>query len=85
MAEKWIKAALAAAGAKPPRSHDLVHLATLAPPELELPTEGLAELTPHAVANRYPGSCENLDSAEAHRAADRARQVRSAVQRWLAR
>jgi HEPN domain-containing protein len=66
--EKGLKAVLTAEGITPPRTHVLEDLGLLAArrmPELERFVEELAQLTPYAVATRYPEFAEpDLHEAE---------------------
>ncbi len=58
-AEKLMKAALVARGCRPPKVHDLVHLAALLDRHVagwEFSIEDLSELSSAAVEARYPGS-----------------------------
>ena len=57
-AEKYLKAIMVQNGIRFRKIHDLRELLTLVLkkyPELELISDLLSELTPHAVATRYPG------------------------------
>jgi len=56
-AEKYLKALLKQAGVRIPRTHDLVALVSLLPPESPLQgfNRGLEFLTRFAVETRYPG------------------------------
>jgi HEPN domain-containing protein len=65
-AEKAIKAVLVAAGADPPRTHDLEMLLAAVPGDVSMgfDRQSVAALTAYAVASRYPGDDEPVDADE---------------------
>lgn len=82
-AEKLLKAALAAQGVPPPRTHVLMMLADqLADsfPTVERLGDDLAILTPYAVAARYPDDDFDIPTIEDAR---EARQCADMVLAWL--
>lgn len=66
-AEKALKAALATAGTRIPRTHDLVALLMLSPVDVrtELAVVDLTMLDPWAVDARYPGDIPDATADEA--------------------
>ena len=75
-AEKALKAILVLRGIDFPRSHALERVAALLPPDdqAQFKLEQLAELSPWAVAGRYPEDVAN--PTKAHTSADRPSSVR---------
>jgi len=83
-AEKYLKAFLVAERAYFPKTHDLIELLQLAAvrdPSLELLKPFLSELRPYAVAFRYPD--ERATPTEARRALRHARRVRERMRHVL--
>ncbi len=79
--EKYLKALLLFHTVFFPRTHDLVRLYSLIPPEFrpEIKMEALVVLNRYAVENRYPGDWEPVDRQEASDAVAIARKVRCMV------
>ena len=75
--EKSLKALLVASGIDFPRSHSLDRLLGLLPSDQanEFDLEALAELTPWAVAGRYPEDIANPDASTTHRLVESARSA----------
>ena len=84
-AEKYLKAFLVYNNVDFPYTHNIRRLlkfcAELA--EWTDTLKGAEELTPYAITARYPGEEEEVSEAEAKRAIDLARQVRSQVRTAL--
>ena len=80
-AEKYLKALLALKWVDFPKTHDLVELAAMMPPEIRLEVEllELKELSPYAVEVRYPDDWSPLTRERAVRAVHIAHKVRLAV------
>jgi len=83
-AEKYLKARLEEAGVDFPRTHNLVHLLSLAltpEPSWTMLDLDVQNLTIHAVAIRYPGP--SASRSDARDAIANCRSVRSAVRMAL--
>lgn len=85
-AEKYLKALLAWGGRDPPKTHDLVLLASRLPNSLRsaIDTSDLAQLTPHATVSRYPGGDE-VSLSNARRVLAASRRVRAKARSHLPR
>jgi HEPN domain-containing protein len=84
LAEKYLKGLLQELGTTPPRTHELIRLYTLLPPQyasLRSLRRGLLFLTRHAVDSRYPG--EHPTKREAQAALRWAERVRTAARALL--
>ncbi len=83
--EKYIKAFLTLEQVEFPRTHDLLELLWLLPPEtgLRRHAEELSEINRYAVEARYPGDWEPITRAEAEAALGTAQQFRQAVRALL--
>jgi HEPN domain-containing protein len=84
-AEKHLKAYLVFKGVDFPHSHNISHLLELCATQRAWPEDLVAadELTPFAVAARYPGEEDEVTRGEASRAVDIAARVREAVRQAL--
>lgn len=84
-AEKYIKALLVFKWCDFPKTHDLVELTALLPPDspLEIDVAELKRLSPYAVEARYPNEGEPLTRVQALGAVEIARKVRLAVRSKL--
>jgi len=84
--EKYRKGFLVLHGVDFPRTHNIARLLALCGEQVdwaESPRE-TEELTPFAIAARYPGDDEPVSKSEARRAIEVARTVREAVREGLA-
>lgn len=85
-AEKALKAALVAQGIDPPKTHNLLRLEQLVPPEMRsaLAAVDLAELTRWSIEGRYPDELDEATDADAALAIDAASAVLVIVRDGLA-
>jgi HEPN domain-containing protein len=84
-AEKYLKALLTLHQIEFPRTHDLTELVALLPAGIRflVPSDELVVITPYAVEARYPGDWGRPVRADAVRAVQIARRVRTAVRSQL--
>ena len=85
-AEKYLKAALVATGAQPPRTHDLgvlLDLATEPFSQLGDLREACEYLTPFAVQTRYPLFAPPISVDDANRALTASTEICEAIQRSI--
>ncbi len=82
-----MKALLAAADVDPPKSHNLLRLARMLPPEwaTDLLEMDLEDLTRWATEGRYPADLDEGTSGDAQRAIDLAERVAASAHRALAK
>ncbi len=83
--EKYLKALLLFHAVLFPRTHDLVRLCNLVPPEFRpaIEMKSLVVLNRYAIESRYPGDWDPIDRREATDAVAIARNVRCMVRRIL--
>lgn len=84
-AEKYVKALLVLRSVGFPKTHDLVVLVELVPPDLSLGAElaELAVLNRYGVEARYPGDWEPITREDAEQACGTARKIRETVRNLL--
>ncbi len=84
-AEKYLKALLVHHSIDFPKTHDLVMLMNLFPPqvEIDLRVEEVLPLNRYAVEARYPGGWEPITREEAEEAVAIGRKVRESVRLFL--
>jgi len=84
-AEKYLKAVLVLHGVDFPRTHNIARLLALCANHFDWRKElrDAEELTPFAIASRYPGDEEPVSESEARRALDLAQNVRASVRQAL--
>ena len=84
-AEKYVKALLVLRSVDFPKTHDLVVLVELVPPDLSLGVElaELAVLNRYGVEARYPGDWEPITREDAEQACGTARKIRETVRNLL--
>ena len=84
-AEKYVKALLVLRSVGFPKTHDLVVLVELVPPDLSLGVElaELAVLNRYGVEARYPGDWEPITREDAKQACGTARKIRETVRNLL--
>jgi HEPN domain-containing protein len=85
-AEKYVKAVLTLRSVPFPRTHDLLELSSMVPPDagLRVSREEIALLNRYSVEVRYPGEWEPVTRADARSALVAARGVKESVLAILA-